>query len=299
MNKPFNIDACVSTEIERHLGTNRAFPTVKTHHRQHATISPEAGHIRLQECLSPKRHPPRERQLTIGSGDHTRHPTQTAKIRASLSNIHSEATLVTHTRGDKREARLKIPRRAVVEKGELISFRLRGTASRRVTVAKGKDPQGKWPSHLLQHDPRSALLPNSTVQGGFFLKHSGRPSTQSKQFKTANTNRRTEEKGDHRYYKPQELRRTLISDSSGYVGALPQSSSPSSHDQGIPSKLQSLLRQSRHLAKYRRSNFIAAATPIYSRSTLCAPEFNLVGARMHEAYATPLGSIHLPVGMRD
>ncbi|OWM65114.1 hypothetical protein CDL15_Pgr027184 [Punica granatum] len=99
MNKPFNIDACVSTEIERHLGTNRAFPTVKTHHRQHATISPEAGHIRLQECLSPKRHPPRERQLTIGSGDHTRHPTQTAKIRASLSNIHSEATLVTHTRG--------------------------------------------------------------------------------------------------------------------------------------------------------------------------------------------------------
>ncbi|PKI78844.1 hypothetical protein CRG98_000769 [Punica granatum] len=27
---------------------------------------------------------------------------------------------------------------------------------------------------------------------------------------------------------------------------------------------------------------------------LCAPEFNLVGARMREAYATRLGSIHLP-----
>ncbi|PKI45023.1 hypothetical protein CRG98_034595 [Punica granatum] len=47
----------------------------------------------------------------------------------------------------------------------------------------------------LSHNPRSALLPSSTVQGGFFFKHSGRPSTQSKQFKTANTNRRTKEKG--------------------------------------------------------------------------------------------------------
>ncbi|PKI67431.1 hypothetical protein CRG98_012181 [Punica granatum] len=27
---------------------------------------------------------------------------------------------------------------------------------------------------------------------------------------------------------------------------------------------------------------------------LCKPEFNLVGARMHKAYATRLGSIHLP-----
>ncbi|PKI51572.1 hypothetical protein CRG98_028034 [Punica granatum] len=27
---------------------------------------------------------------------------------------------------------------------------------------------------------------------------------------------------------------------------------------------------------------------------LCAPEFNLVEARMHEAYATRLGSVHLP-----
>ena len=64
-------------------------------------------------------------------------------------------------------------------------------------TARTRDPQGKWPGYLLQHDPRSVLLPNSTVQGGFFFKHSGRPSTQSKQFKTANTNRRTEEKGVH------------------------------------------------------------------------------------------------------
>ncbi|PKI38088.1 hypothetical protein CRG98_041521 [Punica granatum] len=28
--------------------------------------------------------------------------------------------------------------------------------------------------------------------------------------------------------------------------------------------------------------------------SLCAPEFNLVGARMREACATRLGSIHLP-----
>ncbi|OWM76955.1 hypothetical protein CDL15_Pgr011680 [Punica granatum] len=98
-NKPFNLDACVSTEIERHLKANRAFPTAKTHHRQHATISPDVGHIRLQERLSSKGHPPRERQCTIGSGDHTRHPTQTAKIKASPSNIHAKTTLVTHTPG--------------------------------------------------------------------------------------------------------------------------------------------------------------------------------------------------------
>ncbi|OWM72756.1 hypothetical protein CDL15_Pgr024808 [Punica granatum] len=97
MNKPFNLDECISTEIERHLGANRAFPTAKTHHRQHATISPEAGHIWLQERLSSKGHPPRERQRTIGSGDHTRRLTQTTKIRASSFNIHAEATLVTHT----------------------------------------------------------------------------------------------------------------------------------------------------------------------------------------------------------
>ncbi|OWM74318.1 hypothetical protein CDL15_Pgr013222 [Punica granatum] len=99
-NKPFNLGACVSTEIERHLGANWAFPTAKTHHRQHATISLEAGHIRLQEHLSSKGHHPRERQRTIGSDDRTRHPTQTTKIRASLSNIHAEATSVTHTLGE-------------------------------------------------------------------------------------------------------------------------------------------------------------------------------------------------------
>ncbi|OWM82785.1 hypothetical protein CDL15_Pgr008666 [Punica granatum] len=99
LNKPFNLDACVSTEIERHLGENRAFPIAKTHHRQHAMISSEAGHIRLQERLSSKGHSPRERQRMIGSGDRTRRLTQTTKIRASPSNIHTEATLVTHTPG--------------------------------------------------------------------------------------------------------------------------------------------------------------------------------------------------------
>ncbi|PKI57189.1 hypothetical protein CRG98_022479 [Punica granatum] len=68
-----------------------------THHRQHATTSPGEGHIRFQERLSPKRHPPRERQCTIGNGDRTRHPAQITKTGASPSNIHAEATLVTHT----------------------------------------------------------------------------------------------------------------------------------------------------------------------------------------------------------
>ncbi|OWM65103.1 hypothetical protein CDL15_Pgr003897 [Punica granatum] len=46
----------------------------------------------------------------------------------------------------------------------------------------------------------------------------------------------------------------------------------------------------------------AGILPAYSGSpsthlwppTLCAPEFNLLGARMREAYATRLGSVHLP-----
>ncbi|PKI26256.1 hypothetical protein CRG98_049055, partial [Punica granatum] len=36
---------------------------------------------------------------------------------------------------------------------------------------------------------------------------------------------------------------------------------------------------------------LSATTPW---SKLCAPEFNLVGARMREARATRLGSIHIP-----
>ncbi|PKI36947.1 hypothetical protein CRG98_042648 [Punica granatum] len=55
----------------------------------------------------------------------------------------------------------------------------------------------------------------------------------------------------HLYYKPQELRRTLIFNPLGYVGAPPQSSSPSSYDRGIPSELQSPLRQGRHPAEQR------------------------------------------------
>ncbi|OWM78315.1 hypothetical protein CDL15_Pgr001036 [Punica granatum] len=89
-NKPFNLDACVSTKIKRHPGANWAFPTAKTHHRQHATTSPGAGHIRLQECLSSKKHPPRERQCTIGSGDRTRRPAQITKTGASPSNIQAK-----------------------------------------------------------------------------------------------------------------------------------------------------------------------------------------------------------------
>ncbi|OWM87129.1 hypothetical protein CDL15_Pgr004921 [Punica granatum] len=48
----------------------------------------------------------------------------------------SKADSSSSTAGE--EARLKIPRRAVVAKGEFIPFRLRGMAPRRVTVAKGE-----------------------------------------------------------------------------------------------------------------------------------------------------------------
>ncbi|PKI51100.1 hypothetical protein CRG98_028529 [Punica granatum] len=47
---------------------------------------------------------------------------------------------------------------------------------------------------------------------------------------------------DHRYYKPQELRRTLIFDPSGYVDALLRGSSPSSNDQGILSEAVASVR---------------------------------------------------------
>ncbi|OWM82737.1 hypothetical protein CDL15_Pgr024887 [Punica granatum] len=39
--------------------------------------------------------------------------------------------------------------------------------------------------------------------------------------------------------------------------------------------------------------------PIHDIVVLYAPEFNLVGARMRTPKQTRLGSIHLPVGMRD
>ncbi|PKI69367.1 hypothetical protein CRG98_010249 [Punica granatum] len=35
-------------------------------------------------------------------------------------------------------------------------------------------------------------------------------------------------------------------------------------------------------------------SPLHNKAYLCTPEFRLVGARMHEAYATRLGSIHIP-----
>ncbi|PKI64987.1 hypothetical protein CRG98_014611 [Punica granatum] len=38
----------------------------------------------------------------------------------------------------------------------------------------------------------------------------------------------------------------------------------------------------------------AATGALLTREHVCAPEFNLVGARMREAYATRLRSIHLP-----
>ncbi|PKI58215.1 hypothetical protein CRG98_021386 [Punica granatum] len=50
-----------------------------------------------------------------------------------------------------------------------------------------RDPQGKWPTYLLQHDPRSALQHKSTVRSGLFLRHNGQPSTSPKQFRTAYT----------------------------------------------------------------------------------------------------------------
>ncbi|PKI71080.1 hypothetical protein CRG98_008545 [Punica granatum] len=60
-------------KIEQRLGTNRTFTTAKAHHRQQATTSPEVRHIRLQELLSSKGHPPQERQDTVGNGDRTKH----------------------------------------------------------------------------------------------------------------------------------------------------------------------------------------------------------------------------------
>ncbi|OWM89135.1 hypothetical protein CDL15_Pgr026298 [Punica granatum] len=53
-SKPFNIDMSVSTEIERHPGTNLAFPTAKTHHRQHATTSPRQDTFSFKSAYSPR-----------------------------------------------------------------------------------------------------------------------------------------------------------------------------------------------------------------------------------------------------
>ncbi|PKI31501.1 hypothetical protein CRG98_048111 [Punica granatum] len=93
----------------------------------------------------------------------------------------------------------------VVAKGELIPFRLRGTFPR--------DPQGKWPSYLLQRDPRSTLQHNSTLQGRFFLKYNGRPNASSEQFGATHTTK-GQEGGDHRY----QVARTMTDSASRSYG---------------------------------------------------------------------------------
>ncbi|PKI50072.1 hypothetical protein CRG98_029541 [Punica granatum] len=54
----------------------------------------------------------------------------------------------------------------------------------------------------------------------------------------------------------------------------------------------------KHASKQTESSPKPLDIPI-GVAKLCASEFNLVGARMRESSATRLGSIHLPVGMRD
>ncbi|PKI36945.1 hypothetical protein CRG98_042646 [Punica granatum] len=91
-----------------------------------------------------------------------------------------------------------------------------------------------------------------------------RNSLQDKKSKEKGGTSRSKRELDHRYYNPQELRRTLIFDPLGYVGAPPQSSSLSSCDRGIPSELQSPLRQGRHPAEQRAT--IPTAWPTSGRS---------------------------------
>ncbi|PKI67206.1 hypothetical protein CRG98_012403 [Punica granatum] len=113
----------------------------------------------------------------------TKRPQQSMYTGASLVKVHLEVAIVGHS--NKRYWNQK--ERKMRDK--------QNSHPRLSHTARTRDPYGKWPGYLLQHDPRSALLLNSTIQGGFFFKHSGRPSRQSKHFKTANTNRRAEEKG--------------------------------------------------------------------------------------------------------
>ncbi|PKI64289.1 hypothetical protein CRG98_015329 [Punica granatum] len=53
-------------------------------------------------------------------------------------------------------------------------------------------------------------------------------------------------------------------------------------------------RASCNLFSLRRASALLAFSRLNVESSVCTPEFHLVGVRMREAYATRLGSVHLP-----
>ncbi|PKI46495.1 hypothetical protein CRG98_033111 [Punica granatum] len=62
-------------------------------------------------------------------------------------------------------------------------------------TARTRDPQGKWPGYLLQHDSRSTPQRSSTVLGGFFLKNGAQAGTPSEHFAIAYRTRSRKKRG--------------------------------------------------------------------------------------------------------